>query len=147
MVNWRIVPSSPLLALTMFLFLVRLVFDPTASRDSESVSPQTLQLIGGVSQTLSFSDKRGGTLLRTHSQKARMSVEATPVKSAPRRTPLEAVPGCLRNKAPPGPTGTPLQPEAEPLRWHVGADAISPWQGCARERALIQAMEDDLIKS
>ena len=30
-----------------------------------------------------------------------MSLEATPVKFAPRRTPVEAVPECLRNRAPP----------------------------------------------
>ena len=106
-----------------------------------------------------------------------MSVEATPVTSAPKRTPVEGVLECLRNRAPNGPStllslpsllpffpkGTPLQhtatwpgppsdpppefTEAEPQRWHIGADANPPWQWCARERVLIKSMEDYLERS
>ena len=77
-------------------------FDLTASSDSEreilSVSSPISQLSCGVLQTLSYSEKRSasGTLLCEQSTRARMSVERPPVK----RTPVKAVPECLKNRAP-----------------------------------------------
>ena len=154
MVSWRFVLLSLLVAQTMC------VFDLTASLDSESeiifVSSRASETFCGVSQTLSFSEKRGasGTLLREQSNRTRMSVEATSVKSAPKRTPVKAVPACLRNRTPPPFAGTPLQQtptwpgpssdpspeftEAEPQCWRIGAVAHPTWQWCLRECALIQ---------
>ena len=61
---------------------------------------------------------------------------------------MKAVFECFRNKAPPPPKGTPLQQTATwlgpPSNPPLGADANPPWQWCARERALIQAVEDYL---
>ena len=69
-------------------------------------------------------------------------MEATSVKSASNRTPVEAVQECLRTGAPQPPKGTPLEQkavglgppsdpppdfsEAEPQRWHIGADVNPP---------------------
>ena len=93
-----------------------------------------------------------------------MSVVATtPVKSAPKRTTVKAVPECLRNRAPPPPKGTPLQQtatchvppsdpppesaEAQLQRWHIDADVNLPGYWCARERVPIQSLEDYVKRS
>ena len=89
-----------------------------------------------MSQTFSFSEMRGasGTLFRKRSEKARLSMEATPSQVGAQERCLSA----SGNRDPPPPKGTLLQnratwpgpptdppPEfevAEPPRWHVGAD-------------------------
>ena len=147
-----------------------LVFDPTGSPDSESecfsVSCKiSSQNVVCVSQTFSFSEKCGatGTLLSERFRRARMGTEAAPVKSTPKRTPVKAVPECLRNKAPPPPqggatatnsdvawpavgsaTGTRLKNNAKPQHWHIGAGVQPPWQWNGRERVLTEPMEDYL---
>ena len=65
-------------------------------------------------QTLSFSIKLGASvaLLCEQYKKTKASMEAAPFQSVPKRTPVKAVPGCLRNRAPPRSKGTPLQQAA-----------------------------------
>ena len=115
-------------------------------------------------QTLSIATKRGASVAWEQEQykRANTNMEATPFQSVPKSTPVKAVPECLKNRAPPPPKGTPSQQEAtwlgpphdpppglaegEPQRWRVGADVNPPWQWNARDRVLIQSMEDYLKK-
>ena len=95
-------------------------------------------------------------------KRARTSMEARPVKSAPKRSPVNAVLLCLKNRAPLPPKGTPSQQkatwlgppsdpppefaEAESQSWHISAGVNPPWQWCARERVLIQSIENYVLE-
>ena len=92
MMSWRVLPSSLLLALTLFLHVIRLVFLRVSFTWLRLLTPRVnffpfrlrlLSFFSGVSQILSFWEKCGacGTSLRKQSQSARMNVEGAPVKS------------------------------------------------------------------
>ena len=100
-------------------------FDLAVSSDVEcvffAVLSSEFQLNPSVSQTPSFSEKRGtsGTVsVCKRPKRARMNVERPPVKAVlesirrrpiPQALPCKAVPECMRSTPPPPPEGTPLQ--------------------------------------
>ena len=96
----------------------------------------------------SFSRKRDASVSLECEQrkKTKAGMEAAPFQSVPKRTPVNAVPECLRDRAPPPPKGTLLQqratwplPPSDPMP-DVGE---TPRSGCAFHSAKASDLDLD----
>ena len=85
-------------------------------------------------QTFSLSSKRDvGVALECEQYKnTKAGMEAAPFQSVPKRTPVKAVPECLRNRAPPPPKGTLLK---QKTTWSGPLSDLMPEAGETPRRA------------